>query len=934
MDPFSKYLLSSLYENDEEHELEYDIEGNITALRNKKESMNTITDKESKISIEELLCTENNFDGITNKLESLSFEYKAIKIEKDFIPENYNECVNEEELKLGFETDIFQKQAFYYVSKNESIFVTAHTSSGKTLIADYALFLSAKNKTKAIYTSPIKALSNQKYYEFKQKYDVGILTGDVQINTDANSLIMTTEILRNMLYKNTSFVDDVEFIIFDEVHYINDESRGVVWEECLIMLPGHITIIMLSATVSNEYEFADWVAKTRKKNIHIISTKKRVVPLEHYIFKDGYTYTTEGKLIKKVISKRIESVEKNTITVVHSRKKEKPKKIEENYNINVYRQNSKRTPNYVYLVGYLMEYKLFPAIFFCFSQKRCEEVAKSINFFKLINDKEREEIKKGLKMFDCLKEEDKELPQIEFIKSLLLKGVGVHHSSLLPIVKEVVEILFSKNLIKILFATETFAMGVNMPARSVVFLTLRKRSNDTFRYLLSSEYTQMSGRAGRRGRDKLGTVIIAGNELPPEKAVRGMIYGNAQPLKSKFKISFEMVISVLRTKTKVEDVLRMSFGEAAVKKRFFKDLLILRELENKKDEFVCKNCNGMNEYINLMIEISKLNQELIKNTKINIDKMIIRTSGGEWIKASGIDYKNLNKHKFPQDSEILESVPDNSVKERKIHLDEIIYLINDNKIFTEYNATTHLDVINQLTLKEKINKIKEHKSLHCPTFKKCYEEYINQITKEDRIKEIKDRYSDSNLNFIYELYNRIDFLRKKEYIDENRKLLLKGEVASEIKTLNTVFATELLFGNKLKKYSPNEIISILSSMINTENFEYEGKINTSEIENDFTILQEEIEKNNIPLMEELNFSASDAILSWCEGRSFREITTEYKIPEGYFVRLILRLDECCRELIKVASIIGDDELEQKVIKIQENIKRDIVFQPSLYTIID
>ncbi|KAG1439207.1 hypothetical protein G6F56_012364 [Rhizopus delemar] len=199
-------------------------------------------------------------------------------------------------MQFPFELDTFQKHAVYHLEMGDSVFIAAHTSAGKTVVADYAIALATKHMTKAIYTSPIKALSNQKFRDFKHSFgeDVGILTGDVQIKPEASCLIMTTEILRSMLYRGADLIRDVEFVIFDEVHYVNDLERGVVWEEVIIMLPAHVNIILLSATVPNTREFAGWVGRTKKKDIYVISTLKRPVPLEHYLYANKDIYKIVG----------------------------------------------------------------------------------------------------------------------------------------------------------------------------------------------------------------------------------------------------------------------------------------------------------------------------------------------------------------------------------------------------------------------------------------------------------------------------------------------------------------------------------------------------------------------------------------------------------------------------------------------------------------
>ena len=220
-------------------------------------------------------------------------------------------------IDFPFELDTFQKRAILHLEQKESVFVAAHTSAGKTVVAEYAIAMAMKHKTRAIYTSPIKALSNQKYREFHQKFKhVGIITGDVVKNSDASCLIVTTEILRNMLYKGSDMVRDIEWVIFDEVHYVNNDERGVVWEETFIMLPEHIGIIMLSATVPNSMEFADWVGRTKNRKIYVQQTFKRPVPLEHSIYLLGKFHVIkekEGPFLEKEYQYLLKNIEKARI---------------------------------------------------------------------------------------------------------------------------------------------------------------------------------------------------------------------------------------------------------------------------------------------------------------------------------------------------------------------------------------------------------------------------------------------------------------------------------------------------------------------------------------------------------------------------------------------------------------------------------------------
>lgn len=517
---------------------------------------------------------------------------------------NFRELVPEMAHKYPFELDTFQKEAVYHLEMGDSVFVAAHTSAGKTVVAEYAIALAEKHMTRAIYTSPIKALSNQKFRDFKQTFgasSVGILTGDVQINPEANCLVMTTEILRSMLYKGADLIRDVEFVIFDEVHYVNDAERGVVWEEVIIMLPDHISIILLSATVPNTKEFADWVGRTKKKDIYVISTAKRPVPLEHYIY--------AGRDIFKIVDSKRTWVPEGYKEACEALKRKQDKEREAAGLPQIQRGGARgaaqkgqrgsggrgnhlssgsgsrgrggggpsRTIHtgadknlYVHLVNNLQKKGLLPVVVFTLSKKKCEENAATLSNVDLCVSAEKSEVHVTIeKALSRLKGSDKKLPQIAKMRSLLSRGIGVHHGGLLPIVKEVVEILFARGLVKVLFATETFAMGVNMPAKCVVFSGIRKHDGRAFRHIMPGEYTQMAGRAGRRGLDTTGTVIIvAGNELPDQADLRTMILGTPAKLQSQFRLTYNMILNLLRVEAlRVEEMIKRSFSENTSQRR-------------------------------------------------------------------------------------------------------------------------------------------------------------------------------------------------------------------------------------------------------------------------------------------------------------------------------------------------------------------------------
>lgn len=533
---------------------------------------------------------------------------------------NFRELVPEMAREWPFELDTFQKEAVYHLENGDSVFVAAHTSAGKTVVAEYAIALAAKHMTKAIYTSPIKALSNQKFRDFQGVFnDVGILTGDVQIRPEASCLIMTTEILRSMLYRGADLIRDVEYVIFDEVHYVNDLERGVVWEEVIIMLPEYVTLILLSATVPNTFEFASWVGRTKKKDIYVISTPKRPVPLQHFLWanKDKHLIVGAEKTF-------IEKGWKDANDILQGKDKVKAPPIAEpaptgrggatggrgqvqrggrggpaqrgapgqrggpqqaqrgrgqpasrgQGNIGRTGRGGGRTTAaqdrtlWVAVVQHLKKDELLPACIFVFSKKRCEENADSLSTLDFCTAAEKSAIHMILeKSLARLKPEDRDLPQIRRMRELLARGIAVHHGGLLPIVKEVVEILFARTLVKVLFATETFAMGLNLPTRTVVFSGYRKHDGRQFRNLLPGEYTQMAGRAGRRGLDSVGIVIIVApgsEEAPPAGELRQMILGDPTKLRSQFRLTYNMMLNLLRVEAlKIEEMIKRSFSENA-----------------------------------------------------------------------------------------------------------------------------------------------------------------------------------------------------------------------------------------------------------------------------------------------------------------------------------------------------------------------------------
>ncbi|KAM3911682.1 superkiller complex protein 2 [Leptodactylus fuscus] len=496
-------------------------------------------------------------------------EQWAVPLDSNSPVDDFYKRIPELAFKHPFELDTFQKKAVQCLEAGSSVFVAAHTSAGKTVVAEYAIALSLKHMTRTVYTSPIKALSNQKFRDFKITFgDVGLITGDVQLYTGASCLIMTTEILRSMLYNGSDVIRDLEWVIFDEVHYINDVERGVVWEEVLIMLPEHVNIILLSATVPNTVEFADWIGRIKRRNIYVISTTKRPVPLEHYLY-TGNSQKTQNQFF--LLLDATGNFQTKGYYAAVEAKKERSSKYSQTFGA--------RHPHgggaghdkgtWLSLIQSLRQRDALPVVVFTFSRSRCEQNAGALTTVDLCTASERSEIQTYYnKCLSRLRGGDRQLPQVLHMLELLKRGIGIHHSGILPILKEVVEMLFSRGLVKILFATETFAMGVNMPARTVVFDSIRKHDGTNFRDLTPGEYIQMAGRAGRRGLDTTGMVIIlCKSDVPEMSDLHKMMMGKPTLLQSQFRLTYSMILNLLRVEAlRVEDMMKRSFAEARTQK--------------------------------------------------------------------------------------------------------------------------------------------------------------------------------------------------------------------------------------------------------------------------------------------------------------------------------------------------------------------------------
>src|SRR3989338_1703261 len=428
-----------------------------------------------------------------------------------------------------FAYDPFQQRAIEAIERDVSLFVAAPTGSGKTVLADYVIERSLARRQRVIYTAPVKALSNQKFRDFSARHGdaVGIMTGDVTINPTAPLVIMTTEIYRNTLLEDTGRLASYAWIIFDEVHYLDDPERGTVWEEAILFTPPHINLLALSATVPNVAELADWIRAVHRRPVEVVEEDRRPVPLtvlfqcQNAIFDNPQQLKARGYLNQE-----------NWRFMRHRRAT--------GHRFAVHPNRLDR------LIRDLAEQDRLPCIFFTFGRRRTEEIAWELSRCSLLEPEERAKLGALFEEL-CARYQITHDRSVTALRRFLDAGVGFHHAGMMPTVKEVLERCFTSRLMKVIVTTETFALGVNMPARSVVLDTLTKRGDSGFELLRRRDFLQMAGRAGRRGMDAEGFVYVRVNQMHvtyPE--VLHLLQANPEPVRSRFNTAYATLLNLYR----------------------------------------------------------------------------------------------------------------------------------------------------------------------------------------------------------------------------------------------------------------------------------------------------------------------------------------------------------------------------------------------------
>jgi len=514
-----------------------------------------------------------------------------------------------------FDLDPFQISACESVEAGRGVLVAAPTGAGKTIVAEFAIHVAmAQPDVKVFYTTPMKALSNQKFSELVATYGadrVGLLTGDTSINPRAQVVIMTTEVLRNMLYAGSELLENLSYVVMDEVHYLADRFRGAVWEEVIIHLPSTVQVISLSATVSNAEEFGDWL-HTVRGHTDVIVSEERPVPLhQHMIFSHKFLplFASKGDLttVNPEVMQTAQMLGRGGSHRPNTRGAPRYQRYEDQRH-KVYRSD---------VVEQLGDEGLLPAIFFIFSRKGCDQAVHQVlrRGVTLTEEYERDQILDFVEdRCERLDDDDRNVLGYHEWLDGILRGVAAHHAGMLPMFKEVVEELFRRKLLKVVFATETLALGINMPARTVVLEKLDKFNGEARVPITAGEYTQLTGRAGRRGIDPEGhSVVIWQPGINPE-AVAALASRRSYPLKSSFSPTYNMAVNLIARfgVVRTRSILESSFAQFQADRHVVELARSVRKneeiLEGYAEAFSC-HLGDFAEYAALRRELSDKERE-------------------------------------------------------------------------------------------------------------------------------------------------------------------------------------------------------------------------------------------------------------------------------------------------------------------------------------
>jgi len=784
-----------------------------------------------------------------------------------------------------FPLDPFQKHAVKAIHEGQNVLVTAKTGSGKTLVGEYLIHHCLQKGQRVFYTTPIKSLSNQKFHDLKQMFpSVGIMTGDIKYRPDAQILVMTTEILRNLLYKqgtqtqNLGLTSQITLeglggVVFDEVHYINDRERGKVWEETMILLDPKIQLVLLSATIDKPELFADWLGDLKQVPIHLISTSYRIVPLEHAVFlgSQPQLLMDNKEIFYADAYKRYLDWRQQKRKDKDSKEKQVAQRRAGGYDAPVVKGSGLPAFHHQLneCVKYLQEKSLMPCLFFVFSRKGCENLAHLVSG-SLIDSSDAAAIR-HIWDFHLHKYKDilEHLPQAHQLKDLVMRGIAFHHSGLLPILREMVELLFGRGLVKCLFATETFAVGINMPTKTVVFLDLEKYSDESqgLRLLRTDEYIQMAGRAGRRGKDEKGYVFYLPQREPVALGeLQTMMTGRKAPITSQMDFGYDFILKTFQAKNlKWMDLLQQSYWYKQIQGELHQTDRLMMELHSKLTEL-----NLSDEQLETCTARAEAEQKA--KTAINAGKKEAqRQLESMKNKQVGPSWEALWKkyQVYKEVSKELESHDSYFKQLKSIHLTKVepaIALLTQWGFLTEDMTLTELGIL--------ASEINEGQPI---LMAKAFQEGVWKGMSQEE--------------FVCFLAG---FLNEGKTDDEPHPSSLPiGQ-----KTMDALnFVDELAY-----KYQKDEEPYQLK-------FAKQG-------------------------MWDLHTSWIEPLLRWMDGQDAATICSTYELYEGNFLRSVLKVANMVDEWISLATFTKTIELLQLLEGIKEKLVRDIVRPESLYLQLD
>ena len=788
-------------------------------------------------------------------------------------------------INYKFPLDPFQQHALKAICNEENVLVTAKTGSGKTLVGEVQIAYSLRKGKRVFYTTPIKSLSNQKFNDLKKQFgSVGIMTGDIKFCPNANVVIMTTEILRNLLFKKDSTTksigltaeiscEDLDAVIFDECHYINDRDRGHVWEEIMILLPPDVKMVMLSATLDHPEYFAEWLGELKQRPINLISTEYRIVPLTHTLYYNNQAHVLmdaknvyNDKVYKDWLAWRLDKEK------AHDKFQQKVKDARAGGQEGPI-DGKTRPTTFLHqmneLIVSLEKKELLPALFFVLSRKDCEKYAQKVESTLITSSEKADVIHIWNFHLRNHRENLEKLPQYHSLRHLVEKGLAYHHSGLVPMLKEIIEILFSKGFIKVLFATETFAVGINMPTKTAVFVGVKKYDDlcQDMRVLTTAEYLQMAGRAGRRGLDTMGTVIYLPDRNPIEPSeMRAMMCGGRAEVTSRMEFDYDFILKTIQSGNRTWlDIMEKSYWR--------------RQRQVQMDDIRSEQAKLKSRH--QQIQLTSDEMEIIQQ-KVDLEQQIATLTNAKRKKAELQLLRWKDEYKGSKWEHILKAFDEiQSIQRNIVKFDRDLEILSD----TSSDVERKIKVLEQAGFLKPLDNPKAH-------------------TKDS--------------------------------------LTTVGILATELNESDALLISQFYLTPKAKELTPEELLCILACCI------MDGKMDSDTSLSDIKVPQavkdclysltdiwdniRKNEKEQCSVQSKWNMSTAwiGPMWDWINGDAVATICQTYGLYEGNLIRSVLKLQNMLDEWRSMAAFCEHTDVMDKFRDAHHLLLREAVIQDSLY----